>query len=270
MPTNNTESPQIIHLREVVSTNTSLRERVGQRELPEGSVVWADVQTAGRGQMGNSWESEWGKNLTFSTVLYPHILPANKQFLISQITALSVQETLLQHTDEITVKWPNDIYWQDKKICGMLIENDIAGRDIYCSIIGIGINLNQEVFIGNAPNPVSLKQITGQDYDREEILDQFLSRFYHYYLLLLQEEEAEIRRLYAHALYRREGFHPYEDATGRFEAMIASIEPTGHLILQLHDGTTRQYAFKEVSFLQNSMLGDHVNPGFPAVTHELD
>ncbi|MDL2282591.1 biotin--[acetyl-CoA-carboxylase] ligase [Parabacteroides sp. OttesenSCG-928-G06] len=233
----------------MVSTNSSLRERIGNRLLPEGSVVWADVQTAGRGQMGNSWESEAGSNLTFSVALYPDVLPANRQFLISQITALSVQETLQQHTDGITIKWPNDIYWQDKKICGMLIENDIAGSAIYCSVIGVGINLNQEIFHSNAPNPVSLKQITGLDYDREELLHQFLSRFYHYYLLLLQEGEEEIRRLYIHALYRKEGFYFYEDESGRFEASIHSIEPTGHLNLQLHDGSLRRYAFKEVSFV---------------------
>lgn len=240
-------APEIIHLEEVVSTNLSLRERLNGRLLPEGSVLWADVQTAGRGQAGNSWESEAGKNLTFSTVLYPDVIPANKQFLISQITALSVKETLDQHTGEITVKWPNDIYRQDKKICGMLIENDLAGNTICCSIQGIGINLNQEIFLSNAPNPVSLTQITGLTYDREEILRQFLSHFYRYYLLLLQEKEDEIRALYHSALYRNDGFYLYEDNESRFEAAIEEIEPTGHLILRLRDHTLRRYAFKEVA-----------------------
>lgn len=238
--------PVIIHLEEALSTNQSLRERLNGRSLPEGSVLWADVQTAGRGQAGNSWESEAGKNLTFSTVLYPDVIPANKQFLISQITALSVKETLNRHTGEISIKWPNDIYWQDRKICGMLIENDLAGSTIYCSIQGIGLNLNQEIFHSNAPNPVSLTQITGLKYDREQILHQFLSRFYSYYLLLLQEEEDEIRARYHSALYRNNGFYLYEDNESRFEAAIEEIEPTGHLILRLRDHTLRRYAFKEV------------------------
>lgn len=242
--------PVIIHQDEVVSTNQSLRERLnGQRSLPEGSVLWADVQTAGRGQAGNSWESEAGKNLTFSTVLYPDVIPANKQFLISQITALSVKETLDLYTGGITIKWPNDIYRHDRKICGMLIENDLAGSMIRCSIQGVGINLNQEIFRSSAPNPVSLKQITGLTYDREEVLHQFLSRFHAYYLLLLQENEDEIRACYHSALYRNDGFYLYEDSESRFEAAIEDIEPTGHLRLRLRDNTLRRYAFKEVGFI---------------------
>ncbi|MDF9829973.1 biotin--[acetyl-CoA-carboxylase] ligase [Parabacteroides sp. PF5-6] len=242
--------PEIIHLEEVVSTNLSLRERLNGRSLPEGSVLWADRQTAGRGQMGNSWESEAGANLTFSTVLYPDVLPANRQFLIAQITALSVKETLDTYTDQITIKWPNDIYWRDRKICGMLIENDLAGPVIYCSIQGVGLNLNQKRFHSDAPNPVSLTQITGQSYDREEILHQFLTRFYAYYLFLLQEKEEEIRSRYHAALYRRDGFHLYEDIDGSFEATLETIEPTGHLVLRLRDNSLRRYAFKEVGFVQ--------------------
>lgn len=246
---NPAETPRIIHLQEVVSTNISLREKAEGRAQPEGSVVWADIQVGGRGQVGNTWESEPYKNLTFSVLLYPEVIPANRQFIISQIAALSVKETLDQHTDSIRIKWPNDIYWQDKKICGMLIENDLAGPGIYLSIIGAGINLNQEYFQSDAPNPVSLTQITGLSYDREEILHQFLSRFYSYYLLLLQEGEEEIRTLYQSALYRNDGFYPYADDNGPFEASIDHVEPTGHLILRLRDNSLRRYAFKEVTYL---------------------
>ena len=104
------------------------------------------------------------------------LLPANRQFLISQITALSVKETLDEYVDDVTVKWPNDIYWRDRKICGMLIENDLSGRELYCSVLGIGININQREFLSDAPNPVSLTQITGLEYDREEILNKFRKR----------------------------------------------------------------------------------------------
>lgn len=241
------ESPRIIKLREARSTNSSLREWLQLERLPEGSVLLTDCQTAGRGQVGNVWEAEPGKNLTFSVVLYPTCILANEQFLISQIAALSVKQTLEAYTTDIRVKWPNDIYWKDKKICGMLIENDLAGRTIYDSIIGIGLNINQQLFRSDAPNPVSLTQITGETYDLEEVLDRFLSCFYDNYLLLLQEQQEEIRQAYDAALYRREGFHPYQDETGRFEARIHHIEPDGHLVLQQPDGSLRSYAFKEVA-----------------------
>lgn len=244
------EVPRMIHREEVISTNTSLREWIREGDLPEGSVVVADFQTGGRGQLGNVWESEAGKNLTFSIVLYPDCIPARSQFLISQIAALSVKETLDYYVDGITVKWPNDIYWKDRKICGMLIENDLSGPTIYCSVIGIGMNLNQAVFRGDAPNPVSLTQITGQYYDRDEVLNRFLRSFYAYYLLLLQDKQTEIREAYQSALYRRQGYYPYKEESGEFEAAIYAIEPTGHLMLQLRDGSIRRYAFKEVTYLK--------------------
>lgn len=251
MPAFSNDVPRILRLAEAASTNASLRALLegGVEKLPEGSVVVAGKQTSGRGQVGNSWESEAGKNLTFSVVLYPDCLPANHQFLISQIVALSVKETLDVYTPDIRVKWPNDIYWREKKICGILIENDLAGNYMYCSIIGIGINLNQQVFRSEAPNPVSLSQITGRTYDKEQVLGAFLDRFYGYYLLLLQEKYAEVRARYRRALYRGEGYFPYADAKGAFEACIGDIEPTGHLVLVLPDGSRRRYAFKEVACL---------------------
>ncbi|MDR1879616.1 MAG: biotin--[acetyl-CoA-carboxylase] ligase [Tannerellaceae bacterium] len=241
-------APRIIRLDEIGSTNGYLREHLRKEKLPEGSVVMAGFQTAGRGQQGNTWEAGPGKNLLFSVVLYPDCIPANRQFLISQIAALSVKEALERRTDGITVKWPNDIYWKDKKICGMLVENDLMGATLFRSIIGIGINVNQTAFTPHAPNAVSLVQITGKTHDREEILDAFLSRFYGYYLRLLQEKEEEIREAYRQVLYRKNGYHPYSDADGPFTARIRDIEPTGHLLLQLKSGEVRRYAFKEVIY----------------------
>lgn len=241
------ETPRFIRLSETTSTNNYLRGLVGKETLPEGSVVVTAFQTAGRGQVGNSWESEGGRNLMFSVILYPDFLPSNRQFLISQIAALSVKETLDEYTSDITVKWPNDIYWRDRKICGMLIENDLTGQSLYCSVIGIGININQQEFFSNAPNPVSLAQITGLEYDMEEILNRFLKRLYDRYLGLILEQEDEIRSAYMAALYRGDGYHPYRDEQGLFWARIQGIEPTGHLVLELNDGEVRRYAFKEVS-----------------------
>ena len=243
------ETPQILWLKETDSTNNHLRRLLDKEQLPEGSLVVTDFQTAGKGQVGNSWESEAGMNLMFSILLYPDFIPANRQFLISQIASLSVKETLDAYTDFIQVKWPNDIYWKDRKICGMLIENDLSGQLLYCSIIGIGLNLNQSLFRSNAPNPISLTQITGKKYDREEVLNRFLRIFFQYYCLLLQEKEEEVRIAYMQALYHGEGYHRYRDGQGQFEARIQAIEPTGHLILQLRDGEQRRYAFKEVTTL---------------------
>ena len=243
------ETPQILWLKETDSTNNHLRSLLDKEQLPEGSLVVTDFQTAGKGQVGNSWESEAGKNLMFSLLLYPDFIPANRQFLISQIASLSVKETLDAYTDFIQVKWPNDIYWKDRKICGMLIENDLSGQLLYCSIIGIGLNLNQSLFRSNAPNPISLTQITGKKYDREEVLNRFLRIFFQYYCLLLQEKEEEVRTAYMKALYHGKGYHRYRDGQGQFEARIQAIEPTGHLILQLRDGEQRRYAFKEVTTL---------------------
>lgn len=244
--------PRIIRLQKTDSTNNYLHALACPEQLGEGSVVWAEFQTAGRGQIGNSWESAEGENLTFSVVLYPTFLLANRQFLISQITALSVKQTLDRYVDDITVKWPNDIYWRDRKICGMLIENDLAGQFIYSSILGIGININQKEFKSNAPNPVSLYQIIGKRTDREKFLQEFLERLYANYLLLLQEKEVLIQEAYRQSLYRREGFYLYEDANGRFEAAIEEIEPSGYLHLRLRDNTIRRYEFKEVRFVISS------------------
>ena len=248
MSTDN-ESPRILRVAETTSTNSLLRELVIKESLPEGSVVVADFQTAGRGQIGNVWESEAGKNLMFSTVLYPTCIPANRQFLISQIAALSVKETLDSYTDHVTVKWPNDIYWKEKKICGMLIENDLMGRNINQSIAGIGININQETFHSSAPNPVSLLQITEEEHDLFKILKNIMLRIQSYYSLLKKGDTTSIACQYEKSLFRREGMHQYKDANGEFLARIVCVEPEGRLILEDEKLIKRGYMFKEVEYL---------------------
>jgi BirA family biotin operon repressor/biotin-[acetyl-CoA-carboxylase] ligase len=239
--------PQIIRLKETASTNLFLREYIAKEHLPEGSVVITENQTAGRGQTGTLWESEPGANLTFSIILYPDRIPANRQFLIARIAAIAVRDTLDAYADNISIKWPNDIYWHHKKICGILIENSISGQQFCSSIVGIGLNLNQTRFTGNAPNPVSLRQITGKEYDKEEVFHRFMQIFYARYLLL-QEKEKDICQAYKAALYRREGFFTYRDTGGLFEARIQDIDPMGRLVLQRRNGEIRRYAFKEVQY----------------------
>lgn len=165
MPSPDTFPVPLIHINETNSTNNYLQSLCSEQKVEELTVVVADFQTSGRGQRGNSWESAPGKNLLFSTVIFPEFLEARRQFLISQVISLAIKEELDTYTSDISIKWPNDIYWKEKKICGMLIENDLMGRNINQSIAGIGININQEIFHSSAPNPVSLLQITGEEHD---------------------------------------------------------------------------------------------------------
>ncbi len=245
----------IIGLEETDSTNRYLSDLCDNAPTApiEYTTVTARFQTSGKGQRGNSWESEAGQNLLFSTVLYPRFVEARHQFVLSQIVSLAVKEELDTYTEGISIKWPNDIYWHEKKICGMLIENVLEGNRIGRCIPGIGINLNQTVFRSPAPNPVSLKQITGRDYDAPTVLDGFLRRLYTYYEALRRDTDgrfaASIARRYADALFRREGLHPYEDADGRFLARLADVEPDGRFVLQDEAGRLRRYLFKEVQYI---------------------
>lgn len=243
------ETFPLIPIEEIDSTNNYLSE-LGEREpVEEFTVALADFQTAGKGQRGNSWEAEKGKNLLFSFVLYPTFLEARRQFVLSQIVSLSVKEELDEWTTGISIKWPNDIYREDKKICGMLIENDLTGMYIARSISGIGININQEHFLSNAPNPVSLKQITGQEYDRYTILGNIMQRVKTYYAALQKGETAYIARRYEQALFRKEGMHRYRDSDGEFNARIVGVEADGHFILEDENGRIRRYVFKEVQYI---------------------
>ena len=143
--------PEPIVLAETTSTNTYLAALCQKEACAELTTVYSSFQSAGRGQRGNSWESEAGKNLLFSFVVYPEFLETHRQFYLSQVTALALHDVLSSYTEGISIKWPNDIYWKDKKICGTLIENDLTGIHISRSISGTGVNLNQERFLSDAP-----------------------------------------------------------------------------------------------------------------------
>ncbi len=238
----------VVWLDEVDSTNNYLKQLLRRERLEEGITVVADYQTRGRGQRGNGWNSEKGRNLLFSLLVYPRGVFANEQFIISRIASLAVKETLDRFTGDIRIKWPNDIYWKNKKIAGMLIENDLLGKEIKHSIIGVGINVNQQHFSTDLPNPVSLRQITGSEQDRDALLELFLSHFFSLYRTLLEGKTEAIESAYMNGLYRANGFHWYEDKNGRFQAALQTVMPTGHLILRtLEEGEERRYAFKEVA-----------------------
>lgn len=239
----------LIRVEETNSTNNYLQALCDERKVEEFTTIVADFQTSGRGQRGNSWESEPGKNLLFSFVVFPEFLEARRQFLLSQIVSLAIKEELDNYVADISIKWPNDIYWREKKICGMLIENDLMGRYISQSIAGIGININQEAFYSPAPNPVSLRQITGKQYDILEILENVMVRVQSYYKLLRDGDTEKIATRYEKSLFRKEGMHRYRDANGEFLARILSLEPEGRLILEDEMQRKRGYMFKEVEYL---------------------
>lgn len=230
---------EIIHIDETDSTNRWLKECTGGQSP---CAVVADYQTAGRGCGTNSWESERGKNLLFSMKIQPENLPANKQFRISMAISLAIVDALDQLVGNLSIKWPNDIYWRNGKLAGILIENRLQGSLIKDSIIGVGLNVNQREFKSKALNPVSLWQITGQETDREQLLKDILERFDSY----LQKDN---RTDYLSLLYRRKGFHPFADKDGAFMAELIDVEDDGHLQLRDDDGRKRRYAFKEVQFV---------------------
>ena len=240
-----------IYRNEVTSTNTYVKELLREGiDLPELTVVEADFQTGGRGQQGNSWESERGMNLTFSLVCHPTFLAATSQFVLSQAIAVAIVRTLSDLTDGLSIKWPNDIYWNDKKICGTLIECNLAGSTIKDCIIGTGINVNQTVFTSDAPNPVSLAQIIGFTLNRQRILDGVVAEFSKLYEELKNLKFERLKLEYMQHLYRREGFYPYQEPDGEpFEAAITDVELDGHLVLRRHDGCIKKYELKQVKYI---------------------
>lgn len=234
---------KIIHIEETDSTNRWLRE--SQQPIAKSQqpiVVAADYQTAGRGCGTNTWESERGKNLLFSILIHPVEVPVTKQFHISMAISLAILDSLEQYIGDVSIKWPNDIYWRNGKLGGILIENRLQGGRIKDCIIGVGLNVNQKQFQSHAPNPVSLFQIHGEETDREQLLGAILSRFE----LYLQQD---VRSRYLSCLYRRKGYHPYIDKNGAFMAEIGDVEDDGHLLLRDDNGCDRRYAFKEVQFV---------------------
>ena len=229
---------KIIHIEETDSTNRWLKAH-GEGTM----VVVADYQTAGKGCGTNSWESERGKNLTFSMLIHPTDIPASQQFRITEVVSVALCEVLEQYIGDVSIKWPNDIYMGDKKICGVLIENRLQGNVIVDSIIGIGLNVNQTEFVSDAPNPVSLRQLLGREIDREALLHDFLETFA---AVSLSETTYSA---YRNKLFRMGKQAVFSDETGRFEGTIQDVETDGRLLIKDLSGQARRYAFKEVQFV---------------------
>lgn len=245
-----------IYLDEVPSTNVYLKDMLVSGKRPEeGTIIITDHQTTGKGQKGNFWESEQGQNLVFSLPLYPGFLPPSHQFALLEIASIAMVETLEYFLKgqnvEVSIKWPNDIYVGDKKICGMLIEHNIIGSLIDYTILGIGLNVNQRKFLSDAPNPISLIHYLGKRSDLTDVL----SVWYRYFSTMYMDFEnkhrsfEELHALYEKNLYRKIGFYPYKDAQGVFEAEVVGVESNGCIKLKPLKGEPRSYAFKEVSYI---------------------
>ena len=217
-------------------------------------MVRADCQTSGRGQRGNSWESEPGRNLTFTLFHKPQAVPAREQFCISEAVALAVADFLADHSIEAKVKWPNDIYVGDSKICGILIENSLIGAEILNTRIGAGINVNQTEFLSDAPNPVSMSQLTGCRYDLDRLETELAPHFEN----RLRSLSCSASRESVHAEFKRRlwrgdgGEHPFRrrGEGAAFPGVIVDVDPRGPIsILDTANGCTSSYAFKEVEFI---------------------
>lgn len=249
------------------STNTLLKELLAKSEWPEGEeFLYAGYQTSGRGQTGNGWESEEGKNLLCSILVERQKTASIKEenpFYLNVTVSVAVHRLLSQElmvkSQQLTVKWPNDLYWQDKKMAGILIENAIIGNEVKYSITGIGLNINQTEWKSDAPNPVSLKQITGKEYN----IDEQMKSLAHAIREVLSEPEEEVWTYYKAHLYRKDGFWPFVErevsiapttnaqanADSQFMARIADILPTGEIVLEDPEGIRKKYHFKEIRFV---------------------
>ena len=236
----------IDYLPETSSTN----DTIASPGYQSGDLVLAETQMAGRGQRGNSWSSLPGENLTFSQLFYPTELPADRQFYISKAVSLALVDTIGNFGLTATVKWPNDIYIGNRKIVGMLIENDLMGVSIQRSILGIGLNVNQTDFDPALPNPTSMAMESGGMFSRTEVLDRYLDRITHWFHRLTAGDWETIDRKYRENLFRGAGEHLFAEPGGEpFRASIETIEPTGELILRRPDGSRKAYLFKEVEFI---------------------
>ena len=258
----------------IVSTDSTnnLMQRLLRGEEPQYAAcldediprLYTGYQSSGRGQTGNGWESERDKNLLLTYLLrLPEVTPAG-QFMLNMLASIVTHRTLAaylpeQQRERLTIKWPNDIYFDDRKIAGILVENSLSGSRVLHSIAGVGINLNQEHWVGNAPNPVSLKQITGTETDIHCVMQMFMQML----CFTMKWDTDDCRDYYLQHLYRREGYHPFverevstaptmiatEADTGQFMARIEDILPTGEIVLCDTQGNRRTYHFKQIRFV---------------------
>ncbi len=247
----------IVELDTTPSTNTYAMQLLKQGNLTEGSLIKAIHQTQGRGQYGNNWQAESGKNLTFSLVMHPVFLATEKQFYLSKITSLAVLGMLTEFLPasqyDIQIKWPNDVLVNGDKIAGILIENILsastgAGR-LQSSIIGVGINVNQVVFDATKRSAASLCLLLDKELDLNLVLERFCKHFEALYLSLKQNRFEHINKQYLLNLFQYNQTAAYSASNKNFNAKLIAVEESGLLVLETEEGKTLSFNFKEVQFL---------------------
>lgn len=237
----------IVYVPECHSTNTLLVEMVAQANMMEGTLVITDHQSKGRGQRGNSWEAEPGLNLTFSILLRPSFLTVAEQFWLTQAISTGLADYWQgKIPNEVKIKWPNDIVIDDKKVTGILIENSLAGNSIQQSVVGIGVNINQETFAN--PKATSLKQLVGHPFDLQLELNTLLEKLEYRYLQLRAGKRDELQQEYLNQLYRIGEKHFFRINGQTVEGMITGIDPIGQLRLVM-DEAEKTFGMKEIEFL---------------------
>lgn len=246
---------KILHFDEINSTNVFLYDKISENNDISDMVVVAAHQTAGRGMDKNRWESEAGKNLLFSIALNVNFLEAENQFKISQAVSVAIVETLSQFVDDkrLFIKWPNDIYFGDKKLAGMLIQNTIEGRMMGVSIIGIGLNVNQIEFSNDIPNPISLKMISGQNFDLDNLLNLLVSSIKTKVESLRDKEnQNEINEKYVSRSYRFGIWSDYFYQNQVKSMIIRGFDKYGRLLLHDKEGAEIVCDVKELQFFPPS------------------
>jgi len=239
--------PRYTWLDRVDSTNNYCMRLANDSES-EGIAVAAHFQEQGKGQRGNTWESEDSKNLTFSLLLRPVFLKVEEQFLVSKMIALSIIEWLKINNVDALIKWPNDIYVGEKKIAGILIENSFSGPMLEVSILGVGLNLNQIEFSKDIPNPTSMFLLTGNQYRPEIVITEIMVSIQMRYMQLMYGLKDLVSNDYLKSLYKYQQLSDYATSEGKFKAKIVGVKPTGELILETEQGQIKSFGFKEVSF----------------------
>ena len=244
----------LLTLKEVDSTNSFLKNLLSNsKPLPEGTVIMAESQFAGRGQQDNQWHSEPGKNLTFSLLLTPTFLKVLDQFDLTRAISLGVFDALAPILgDQLKIKWPNDIYYGDRKFGGMLIENMIQGGQIKNAIIGIGLNVNQENFPPGAANATSIKQILHEGYNLNTLLSEICSHIEAWYLKLKAGKTELVRNAYLKRLYWLNENKRFRTGNTLFEGTIKTVRDNGILVIENNKGDELEFSLKEIEFLNKT------------------
>ena len=244
------KNTRIIELKTVDSTNLYAEELLKKGKTSDGLIILAHEQTAGKGQGINKWESEPGKNLTFSIILHTEWLAADQQFRLNKAITLGIMDFLGSLIDpaELSIKWPNDIFWRNRKMGGILINHIIHGAELTASIAGIGLNINQVSFSPSVPNPVSLKMIISRDTDTNHAF-QLLIKSLDQRILQIRESKGDPDREYREKLLGFNEFGGYRNGDATIKGKILDVDEFGRLLVELACGQVVRYSHGEITFL---------------------